>query len=186
MGGEASGSHGTRENGVRRMFRWLIDQVTAAPPPGARGFAGVVRANMAGSDEETVRIVVGVAGLLGTVAYADRRYAPEEEARIRRELTRIEALTPAAVDSICDALRRHIVEISTIEAPFYARELLALADRDLRVQVLDALVDLAAADHEITVSETNVLRLTTTALGLTQDDYNACQQRHRDKLKVLK
>jgi uncharacterized tellurite resistance protein B-like protein len=168
------------------MFRWLLDQVTAAPPPGARGFAGIVRANMAGTDEETVRIVVAIAGLLGTVAYADRRYTAEEEARIRRELSGIEALTPAAVDAICDALRRHIVEIATIEAPVYARELLALAERDLRVHVLDALVDLAAADDEITVSETNVLRLTTTALGLTQDDYNACQQRHRDKLKVLK
>jgi uncharacterized tellurite resistance protein B-like protein len=168
------------------MFRWLLDQVTAAPPPGARGFAGIVRANMAGTDEETVRIVVAIAGLLGTVAYADRRYTAEEETRIRRELLGIEALTPAAIDAICDALRRHIVEISTVEAPFYARELLALAERDLRVHVLDALVDLAAADDEITVSETNVLRLTTTALGLTQDDYNACQQRHRDKLKVLK
>jgi uncharacterized tellurite resistance protein B-like protein len=168
------------------MFRWLLDQVTAAPPPGAQGFAGVVRASMAGTDEETVRIVVAIAGLLGTVAYADRRYAPVEEARIRGELARIEALTPVAIDSICDALRRHIVEISTIEAPFYARELLGLADRDLRMQVLDALVDLAAADGEITVAETNLLRLTTTALGLTQDDYNACQTRHRDKLKVLK
>ena len=34
--------------------------------------------------------------------------------------------------------------------------------------------------------ETNLLRLTATALGLTQDDYNACQARHRDKLAVLK
>jgi len=168
------------------MFRWLLDKVAATAPEGARGFAGVVRANMVGSDEETVRIVVAVAGLLGTVAYADRRYAPEEEQRIRQELERIHALTPSAVDTICAALREHIVEISTIEAPFYGRELLLLADRDLRVEVLGALVDLAAADNEITVTETNLLRLTATALGLTQDDYNASQARHRDKLAVLK
>jgi uncharacterized tellurite resistance protein B-like protein len=54
------------------------------------------------------------------------------------------------------------------------------------VQVLDALVDLAASDNEITVAETNVLRLTATALGLTQDDYNASQAMHRDKLTVFK
>jgi uncharacterized tellurite resistance protein B-like protein len=141
---------------------------------------------MIGTDDETIRIVVALAGLLGTVAYADRRYAPEEEQRIRRELELVQALTPAGVDAVCAALRENIVEISTIEAPFYARELLALADRDLRLQVLDALVDLAAADNEITVAETNVLRLTATALGLTQDDYNACQARHRDKLVVLR
>ena len=168
------------------MFRWLVDKVAASPPPGAAGFSGAVRANMRGTDEETVRIVVAIAGLLGTVAYADRRYVPEEEQRIRQELERVHALTPAGVDAVCKALREHIVEISTIETPFYARELRALADRDLRLEILEALVDIAAADDEITVAETNVLRLTTTALGLTQHDYNACQLRHRDKLKVLK
>jgi uncharacterized tellurite resistance protein B-like protein len=168
------------------MFRWLVDKMAASAPEAGRGFAGVVRANMAGTDEETVRIVVAVAGLLGTVAYADRRFAPEEEQRIRRELERIHALTPSGVDAVCAALREYIVEIATIEAPLYARELLALTDRDLRVEVLDALVDLAAVDNEISVAETNVLRLTATALGLTQADYNTCQARHRDKLAVLK
>ena len=168
------------------MFRWLVDKVAASAPEAARGFAGMVRAGMAGTDEETVRIVVAVAGLLGTVAYADGRYAAQEEQRIRRELERIHALTPSGVDAVCAALREHIVEISTIEAPLYARELLALTNRDLRIEVLEALVDLAAADNEITIAETNVLRLTATALGLTQSDYNACQARHRDKLTVLK
>jgi uncharacterized tellurite resistance protein B-like protein len=168
------------------MFRWLLDKVTASTPEGARGFSGAVRASMTGTDEETIRIVVAVAGLLGTVAYADRRYTPEEERRIRQELERIHALTPAGVDAVCTALREHIVEISTIEAPLYARELLALTDRDFRVQVLDALVDLAASDNEISVVETNVLRLTATALGLSQNDYNASQAMHRDKLTVLK
>ena len=168
------------------MLPWLLDKVTASSPEGVRGFAGAVRANMAGNDEETIRIVVAIAGLLGTVAYADRRYAPEEEQRIKQELERVEALTPSGVEAVCAALRQHIVDISTIEAPLYARELLLLADRDLRLEVLDALVDLAAADNEISVAETNLLRLTATALGLTQADYNAAQTRHRDKLTVLK
>jgi uncharacterized tellurite resistance protein B-like protein len=168
------------------MLRWLLDKVAASSPEGARGFSGAVRANMAGRDEETIRIVVAIAGLLGTVAYADRRYAPEEEQRIRQELERVEGLTSIGVEAVCAALRQHIVDISTIEAPLYARELLLLADRDLRLEVLDALVDLAAADNEITVAETNLLRLTATALGLTQADYNAAQMRHRDKLTVLK
>jgi uncharacterized tellurite resistance protein B-like protein len=141
---------------------------------------------MSESDGETARIVAAIAGLLGTIAYADREYAPVEEQRIREQLARVQGLTGAGVDAICGVLRECIVEISTVEAPVYARELLDLADRELRLEVLDALVDLAAADEEITVSETNVLRLTATALGLTQDDYNASQSRHLDKLKVLR
>jgi uncharacterized tellurite resistance protein B-like protein len=167
------------------MLRWLIDQVSLASPDKGTALGRAVREQLAGTDEESARIVAAIAGLLGTVAYADRNYAPVEEERIREQLGRVRGLTASGVDSICRVLREHIVDISTIEAPVYARELLDLADRELRLEVLDALVDLAAADDEITVSETNVLRLTATALGLTQSDYNASQSRYREKLKVL-
>jgi uncharacterized tellurite resistance protein B-like protein len=165
------------------MFRWLADKIASAAPEGTV-LEQTVRAQM--DDAEGARIVAAIAGLLGTVAYADRQYAAVEEGRIRQELGRVHGLTAAGVDAICAVLREHIVDIATVEAPVYARELLARADRDLRLEVLDALVDLAAADDEITVAETNVLRLTATALGLTQQDYNAAQSRHREKLKVLR
>ncbi len=165
------------------MLRWLSDKISSAASEEGSLLERVVRAQM--DDAENARIVAAIAGLLGTVAYADREYAAVEEQRIRQELARVHGLTPAGVEAICAVLREHIVEISTVEAPVYARELLALADREFRVEVLETLVDLAAADDEITVAETNVLRLTATALGLTQQDYNAAQSRHRDKLKVL-
>jgi uncharacterized tellurite resistance protein B-like protein len=166
------------------MLRWLAEKITSAAPERGTVLEQTVRAHL--SDTEGARIVAAIAGLLGTVAYADRQYAAVEEERIRQELARVHGLTAAGVEAICAVLREHIVEISTVEAPVYARELLALADRDLRLEVLDALVDLAAADDEITVAETNLLRLTATALGLTQQDYNAAQARHVDKLKVLR
>jgi len=168
------------------MLRWLAEKITSASPPGGTPLERTVRAEMSGDDEEGTRIVAAITGLLGAVAYADREYAPVEEGRIREQLARVEGLTTTGIDAICAVLREHIVDISTTEAPIYARELLDLADRDFRLEVLDALVDLAAADDEITVAETNVLRLTATALGLTQTDYNASQSRHRDKLKVLR
>jgi len=166
------------------MLHWLTDKIISSASEEGTTLARTVRAQM--DDAEGARIVAAIAGLLGTVAYADRQYATIEEQRIREELTRVQGLTTAGVDAICAVLREHIVEISTVEAPIYARELLALADKDLRLEVLDALVDLAAADDEITVAETNVLRLTATALGLTQHDYNTVQSRHREKLKVLR
>jgi uncharacterized tellurite resistance protein B-like protein len=168
------------------MLRWLAEKIASASPPGGTTLERTVRAEMSGDDDEGTRIVAAITGLLGSVAYADRHYSAAEEARIREQLARVQGLTTTGVDAICVVLREHIVDISTVEAPVHARELLDLADRDLRLEVLDALVDLAAADDEITVPETNVLRLTATALGLTQADYNASQARHRDKLKVLR
>jgi uncharacterized tellurite resistance protein B-like protein len=168
------------------MFRWITDKLTAHPSTAPLPLEGVVRQHLPGADDVKVRIVAAIAGLMGTVAYADHRYTEVEERRIRAELGRIEGLGDAGVDAICVVLRQHIVAIATVEAPVYARELLALADRDLRREVLDALLDVAAADDEIVLAETNSLRLTATALGLTQADYNESQQRYKGKLAALR
>ena len=167
------------------MLRWLSDKLASSSSEAGTLLQRVVRRELPEADEETHRIVAAIAGILGTVAYADRVYAPEEESRIRAELERVEALSPSGVAAICAVLREHIAEVSTVEAPVYARELLEVADRELRLQVLDALLDVAAADDEIVLAETNLLRLITTSLGLSQDDYNRSQERHRDKLKAL-
>ena len=50
--------------------------------------------------------------------------------------------------------------------------------------MLDCLVDLGATDGELSLAETNLLRRTTSALGLEHNDYLVSQQRHRDKLKL--
>jgi uncharacterized tellurite resistance protein B-like protein len=157
--------------------------------PGGRAdtpLVAAVRAELAGADDDTVRIVAAIAGLLGQIAYADHRFDEAEEARIRLELGRIHGLAPGGVDAICRVLRAHIAEVAAVESPWHARALRDLADRELRLQVLDLLVEVAAADDVICLAETNLLRHAASTLGLDQDDYNRAQARHRDKLRVLR
>ena len=169
------------------MFgRWLSSARSAPLPEGAEALADVVRKHLADADEESVRVVTAITGLLGAIAYADRDYTESEERRVRQELSRMNGMTDAGIAAILDALRRNILEVSTVELPRYARTLVELADRELRVETLEILVDLAAADGHISQDEVNLLRTVTTALGLTQDDYNRAQHRYRDKLSVLK
>ncbi len=136
------------------------------------------------ADAETVAVVTSMVGLLGAVAYADRHYSAEEEARVRLELGRVHGMTATGVEAICKVLREHVVEMSTVQMPRFARALVELGDRELRLEVLRALVDLAAADASLTVAETNMLRQLTTALGLSQQDYVALQDEHRHLLSV--
>jgi len=105
---------------------------------------------------------------------------------VRAELARVHGMPEVGIDAIADALRRHIVEVSTVQAQRYCRSLRELTDRELRLELLDVLVDVAAADGVITLAEVNVLRQVTTSLGLEQADYNATQERHRDKLGALR
>lgn len=131
-------------------------------------------------------MVTSMAGLLGAVAYADRDYSAAEEARVREELARVNGMTAAGIEAICATLRAHIVEVSTVQIPRYARALVELGDVELRREVLRALIDLAAADSSISLAETNLLRQITKSLGLSQDDYVELQARHRQHLDALK
>ena len=169
------------------MFgRWMNSGHQTASLEGAEQIAQAVRVHLPDADEETVRVVTCMAGLLGAVAYADRDYSEPEERRVRAELARVHGMMEAGIDAIADALRRNIVEVSTVQVQRYCRSLRELGDRELRVQLLEVLVDVAAADGVVSLSEVNVLRQVTTALGLEQADYNAAQERHRDKLGVLR
>lgn len=169
------------------MFGSWLNSLHRAPAlDGAEQIAEAVRAHLRDADEETVRVVTSIAGLLGCVAYADRDYSEVEERRVRAELARVRGMPDAGIDAIADALRRNIVEVSTVQAQRYCRSLRELADRELRVELLGVLVDVAAADGVISLAEVNVLRQVTTALGLEQADYNAAQERHRDKLGTLR
>jgi uncharacterized tellurite resistance protein B-like protein len=169
------------------MFgRWLQPQTRVTAPAGAEELERLVRDALRTEDNDSVMVVVALAGLLGAVAYADRDYSAGEEEHVRSELGRVHGMTQTAADAVCMALRRHIVQVSTVEVPRYCRLLRELGDRELRTEVLEVLVDLAAADGVITTAETNLLRQVTTALGLSQQDYNETQSKHRERLAALK
>ncbi len=145
-----------------------------------------VREVLGAADEESVLVITAVVGLLGAAAYADGEFTADEEQQVRTELTRIRGMSASGVDAVCSALRRHVREIRAVQTPRYSRVLRELADRETRVQVVDMLLALAAADQRITTAETNFIRQTVSALGLSQSDYNALQEKHRERLAVLR
>jgi uncharacterized tellurite resistance protein B-like protein len=145
-----------------------------------------IREALAGADEDTLRLVIAVTGLLACVAYADREYTETERAHVQRVLERVQGLSARQVEAIGAVLRDHIVEIAASNTQAYTRALRELGEPELRREVLDALVDLAAADGELSMPETDLLRRTAVAIGLSQEDYLASQTRHRERLSVLK
>lgn len=169
------------------MFgKWLKSAAESELPTGGDQLRQAIARELGDADAETITVVTAIAGMLGAVAYADRDYSESEEAHVRRELGRVHGMTAAGTDAICNVLRRHIVEISTVQAPRYARALVELADEELRREVLGLMIELAAADSSISSAETNLLRQLTKSLGLSQQDYVTLQEQHRQHLTVLK
>lgn len=145
----------------------------------------VVGARLQGADAATVRIVTSIVGLLATIAYADREIGPEEEVQLRQELSRIHGLDAAGVEVIAELLSQHIVRLSTSFATRFTRMLREEADRELKLEVVEILLRMAASDGKITTTEVVALRNTVQALGLTQAEYNELQAQHRELLSVL-
>jgi len=145
-----------------------------------------VAAHMVDASEETRAVVTAIAGLLAAVAFADQEYSPAEERHVREELGRIHGLEAAGVDAICTVLSEGIGRVVSAGDQHWVRDLRKLTEREQRVEILEVLLDLAAADDELSMAETNYLRRLATALGLEQSEYNAAQARHRDKLSALK
>jgi uncharacterized tellurite resistance protein B-like protein len=158
----------------------------ARPPTALAHLQALVAQHLPEGDEDMRTIVVAIAGLLASVAYADRQYHEAEQSHVREALARVHGLSAAGTEAICEALRQHLLELASSNSQQHTRNLRELGDLELRRDVLDALVDLAAADEDLSMSETSLLRRTATALGLTQDDYVAAQARHRERLSVLR
>ena len=147
--------------------------------------AEIVEQYLADADDATRRIVTAVAGLLAKIAYADGHYSTQEETAIQKELSRVHGLSQAGVDAICGLLADQIGRVALLGDHDWTRDLRELADRELRLEVLEVLVEMAVADQVLKHDEQTQLRRIAKALGLTQDEYNAVQAKHRDKLSTL-
>ncbi|MGB3052027.1 MAG: TerB family tellurite resistance protein [Polyangiales bacterium] len=162
------------------------DKPNEVTPEARDRLAEIVERYLADADDATRRIVTAVAGLLAKVAYADGHYSAQEEATIQKELSRVHGLSQAGVDAICGLLADQISHVALLGDHDWTRDLLELADRELRLEVLEVLIEMAVADDVLKHEEQTQLRRLAKALSLTQDDYNALQAKHRDKLSTLR
>ena len=142
----------------------------------------VIAQSLPDADPDTQNIVTAIAGLLGCVSYADRSFSAKEQDIIRNLLQTIQGISPKEASDILSAIERNIIVLSTTTMPRYARVLKDLGNRDMRLHVLDMLLDVAAVDHDLSNTEVVYLRQVTQALGLEQADYNDLQSKHRDVL----
>ncbi len=170
-----------------RLFAALERLLSGPDEPADRDhpLAVAVRAQMPEAAEDTRRLVTAVAGLLACVAYADREFSEPEQAAIRAELARIHGMSEEGAARVVAILADDIRPIVANGDHGWVRDLRELTEREQRLEILEVLLDLAAADGVIDHSEVNYLRRLSTQLGLEQREYNAAQARHRDKLGML-
>lgn len=146
----------------------------------------VVRQHMPEADDELRALVVAVAGLAACIAFADGVFDVREKEQVLEERRRLRVLAVGGAEAIGALLESEIEALTAGGDQAWARVLKEGMAREGRLDVLDALVEIAAADAVLTTQETNWLRRITTKLALEEADYLALQAKHRDKLAVLR
>src|SRR4051794_30501128 len=168
------------------LFRWLLgDSDDKGAKSASDELLALVRRCVPDADAGTVGIIGAVAGLLATVAHADRVYTAEERSHVRDTLARLHGFAPAALDAILVLLEQRLGDLAHESLQTYTRVLYEQTARDARVELLDVLMDLAAADDVLDMNETTLLRRIGRGLGMSDEEYLACQSRHRQRLSVL-
>lgn len=168
------------------LFKWLFGDAQNRTPTASDELRRLVAHSMPDADAQQAALIGALAGLLATVAYADRKYTGAEREQISDALTRVHQLDPGALGAIEELLAEQVTELAHEPLQTYTRVLYEGMEREGRLEVLEVLMDLAAADEVLSMDETNLLRRIATAIGLSDQEYNASQERHRQRLSVLK
>jgi len=169
------------------LFQWLTGQTAqdTARATASDELRQLVRKAMPTANEQDAAIVASVAGLLAFVAYADRSYGAEEQQAVGVALARVHGLPDSAGQAVSSLLEARIADLAHESLPTYTRVLYELTERSARLELFEVLMDVAVADHVLSMDETNALRRIANLLGLSDQDYLAAQGRHRDRLSVL-
>src|SRR4051794_31541271 len=118
------------------LFRWLLgnsDETTAKSA--SDELLALVRRSLPDADAGGVAVIGAVAGLLATVAHADRVYTAEERGHVRDTLARLHGFTPAALDAILALLEQRMAELAHESLQTYTRVLYEQTEREARVEL---------------------------------------------------
>jgi uncharacterized tellurite resistance protein B-like protein len=169
------------------LLKWLFgDTDHAANPSASKELRALVTRHMPTADDHTAAVVGALAGLLATVAHADRTYTDSEREQVKQALKDIPVLAEGAAEAIEALLSQRMAELAHESLQVYTRVLYNGLERWARLEVFEVLMDLAAADDVLDMQETNLLRRIANALGLTENEYLTSQARHKEKLGLLK
>jgi uncharacterized tellurite resistance protein B-like protein len=144
---------------------------------GDEPLADAITAQMRGADPANVARVIAITGLLARIAFSDRKFQKEERELIARQLAALHGVSEADRKVVIAALMINVDTVSEDAAKRYATVLRDLEDKDLCLQVLRMLVDIAGADGSVADGELWNLRGIANDMGLAVEDFDRTLER---------
>ena len=116
-----------------------------------------VRALLPNDEPVVIRYIVIVAILLTQVAQSDGRVMKCEFDHLHVLFRHIDRMPPEGIDALCQALNKHVPEMTEPELALCFQELKSLCDAKERLQVMRLLAGQATSDGAVAPSEHRAL-----------------------------
>ena len=135
---------------------------------------------------QRARYLAAFACILGRVAQADSRVSAEETEKMQ-ELVQVLGHLPEAQAVLVVEIARHQVRLfGGTDNYLISRRFKELSTAEQRIELLDCVFAVSAADESITVAEEGQARQISRELGLTHDEFVAARAGYLEHVEALK
>jgi uncharacterized tellurite resistance protein B-like protein len=165
---------------------WLGKARRAEPAAGDTETVRKIVAALESLPQERARFVAAFAYVMSRVAGADLEVSPDETAAMERLVRERAGFSEAESVLVVGMAKNQHRLFGGSENFVVTREFAAIASREEKLALVDALFAVSAADRSIVVREETEIRNIASELGLDHGDYVAVKSRYRDHLSVLR
>ena len=154
-----------------------------------RGSSAAVRAIAERLDNlpaETARYLAAFASVLARVAEADLRIDHDEKAAMCDRVATLARIEPGDAELIVELASRRLSEHGGGDRYLVTREFKEISSREQRIHLVECLFAIAAADGEISTTESHESLAIAEELGLTRSEALSLRAQWRDHLAELK
>lgn len=137
-------------------------------------------------DVDKARYLAAFAYIMSRVARADLKISPEEAKLIEEQVKDHGGLTEDQSILVSQIARHQQLLFGATEDFLVTREFNRIASREQKLQLLDCLYAVAAAEAKVSVVEDNEIRKVASELSLEHSEIIAVRSRYRDQLAVLR
>jgi uncharacterized tellurite resistance protein B-like protein len=145
-----------------------------------------IASELAHLDRDEARYVATFAYLLGRIARADLQITADESDEMRRILAGLAQLSLDQAEIVVEIVRNQAELFGGTENFLVAREFNEIATRQQKLNLLECLFAVAAADGSVSASEDDEIRRLANELCLPHGDFIAARRQYREHLAVLR
>ena len=132
------------------------------------------------------RFIASYAYVLARVAHADSEISDEETAAMAERVESFGGLPNSQAELAVEIATGRVMELAASENYIATRVFRDLSSREERLQLLECLFGVAAADENVSTDENREISQIASKLGLTGTEVTAVRSRYREHLAVLK